>query len=486
MGSEREPASPADHSHVTAQARTALMWSFANVAIGRLGTLTIGIVLARLLGPQNYAPFNVAMVALFAVLSLNDLGVSLAIVRWPGDPLQIAPTVFSLCVLSSGVLAMAMLAAAGPFAQAMEAPDAAGVVRFMAISVLIDGVVATHAALLQRGFRQKRKALVDQTNTWLGAVVSLVLALMGFGAMSLAIGRVIGSLVSAAMFVQASPWRTQWGWDRAKVRELLKFGSPLAVTSLIVWGTGYADQLLIGNLLGSVTLALYAQAVNLAAWPISMFSQPLRSVAPALFARMQHDPGALNRVVSRVFSLLMTVTVPACVFLSVTAGPVVHALFGTKWDGSESALRWLALAALARIAIDLCYDFLVVTKQSSSVLFAQVVWLGTLLPAVALSSRFGLSGVALGQVAVGFLVVVPVYLQLLRRSGVPIRSLLGAVWLPGAAGTALWFACWALMERVSGVWLQIIGCAALTTMVLGALVWKNREILKAVRQGSLA
>ncbi|MEO5853122.1 MAG: oligosaccharide flippase family protein, partial [Nocardioides sp.] len=74
----------------------ALGWSFLNTALTRLGTLAIGVVLARVLGPSEFGTFAVALVALMAVLSFNELGVSLAIVRWPGDPLEIAPTVNTL------------------------------------------------------------------------------------------------------------------------------------------------------------------------------------------------------------------------------------------------------------------------------------------------------------------------------------------------------------------------------------------------------
>ena len=78
------------------QASRALGWSFLSNAGARFGTLAIGVLLARLLGPHAFGTFAVALVALLAVLSFNELGVSLAIVRWQGDPAEIAPTVTTL------------------------------------------------------------------------------------------------------------------------------------------------------------------------------------------------------------------------------------------------------------------------------------------------------------------------------------------------------------------------------------------------------
>ncbi|WP_447646070.1 oligosaccharide flippase family protein [Nocardioides zeae] len=92
----------------------ALGFSAANTTLSKLAGLVVGIALARLLGPSEFGTYAVAFVALMVVLSLNDLGVSLAIVRWPDDPRRIAPTVASLSVLSSAMLALGLAAAAGP------------------------------------------------------------------------------------------------------------------------------------------------------------------------------------------------------------------------------------------------------------------------------------------------------------------------------------------------------------------------------------
>ncbi len=89
---------------VASRATRAFGWSFLNTIVSRLGTLAIGIVLARVLGPEAFGTFAVATVAMLAILSFNELGVSLAIVRWQDDPATIAPTVNTISVLSSLVL----------------------------------------------------------------------------------------------------------------------------------------------------------------------------------------------------------------------------------------------------------------------------------------------------------------------------------------------------------------------------------------------
>src|SRR5262249_46364793 len=105
---EPAPAEPA----LGRRTSRALLWSFLNNVVGRVGSSLTAIVLARLLVPADYGVYAVALVALSALLSLNELGVSLAVVRWPGSVDRIAPTVATLSMATSAALYAACFAVA--------------------------------------------------------------------------------------------------------------------------------------------------------------------------------------------------------------------------------------------------------------------------------------------------------------------------------------------------------------------------------------
>src|SRR5436305_13014124 len=129
----------ASGSPALSRAPRALVWSFFNTAATRVGTLGIGIALARVVGPHEFGTYAVALIALTAALSFNELGVSLAIVRWPGDPKAIAPTVATISLAASLLVTVLGWALAPVFATAMGAPAATSVTRLLAFSVLVSG-----------------------------------------------------------------------------------------------------------------------------------------------------------------------------------------------------------------------------------------------------------------------------------------------------------------------------------------------------------
>lgn len=474
------PAAP-----VLGVATRALGWSLLNTLVSKFGTLAIGIALARVLGPEQFGTFAVSLVALLAILSFNELGVSLAIVRWPDDPKKIAPTVTTISTLSSLILTSIGLVAAPWFASAMGEPQATGVVQLMMASVLINGLVATPAALMQREFKQSRRMVIDQVNMWAGALISIGLAVAGMGAMSLAIGRVAGSVLAAILFLWWSPLPLRFGWSGEYLGRLLRFGLPLAGASMVVFISGYADQLVVGHTLGPTQLGFYVLAVNLASWPLSMFSAPLRAVAPAIFARLQNDPELRRNTFRTTARLLGAASFPCCLVLAGAALPVISFVYGRQWTESAGPLAWLAGLAVLRIVFELTYDYLVVLGKSGALFRAQVVNLLVMIPAVILGMHVaGISGIAAAQTLVALCVMLPLYLWELGMVGLPARGLIGRL-LPPLLVAALAGVAANLIGR-SGLsdWWASVACGAVLLVATAWLLWRERASVAEFRRMS--
>ena len=465
-----------------ATASRALVLSLLNTVISKFGTMGIGIVLARMLGPAEFGTYAIAFVALIAILSFNELGVSLAIVRWPGNPKEIAGTVTSISVLSSTVIFIGAYVLAPHFAAAMGDPEATGVVRVIASCVVINGAVATPAALMQRDFLQGRRMIIDQVNVWLGAVVSVTLVFLGMGAMSLAIGRVLASLVAAVLFIKYSPLPFTFVWNRGKVQPLLAFGLPLAGSSILVFAVGYADQIIAGKLLGAMALGFYVLAFNLSSWPASIFSQPLRSVAPPVFAKLQHDPPAMRAAMLTLVGVVAAAVVPIIAVMAGAATPLVIFVYGSVWAPAAAALTWLAVLAAFRIMFELVYDYLVVLGISGTIFRVQILWLIVLVPALLAGATWGgLAGLAAAPVAVAALVILPIYLKMLVNRGFKVTDFLAKLWLPAVAALPVAAGSYAAAVTLDSALLAVLLATACGTAAMAALIFARRRDIAAIR-----
>jgi PST family polysaccharide transporter len=463
---------------LSVRAGRALGVNVFNTMLSRVGTFAIGVALARILGPEEFGTFAVAQLALFAVLSFYELGVSLAIVRWPEPPDRITPTVATISTVSSAVVLVLAFVAAPWFSSAMGAPQATDVVRLLSINVLIAGVVATPAALMQREFQAGRRMFIDQVNSWMGAVVSIGFAVVGMGAMSLAVGRLTGAVVGGALFLYFAPFR--FGFDGEIARKLLSFGLPLAGSSIVVFGVTYIDQVLVGAVLGPVALGFYVLAFNLSSWPVNVFSQPVRQVSPAAFARLQRNPPALHSAFVSSAGLLTAATLPICLVLTGAAAPIVNVVYGAEWAPAAAALWCLGLLAALRIFFELVYDYFVVVGNTRVVFGVQAVWLIALIPAVYVGARVaGIEGAGAAQVVVAALVVLPLYVSRLQRNGIVWHRLVAGLTLPLVFGMGVVVVAFAAHRLIP---LDLVAIAVAAIAVVTALALEARSMWPTVQR----
>jgi O-antigen/teichoic acid export membrane protein len=434
-----------------------LGWSFLNNFVNRLGSVLAGIVLARLLVPEDYGVFAVALVVLGAGLSMNELGVSLAVVRWAEGVDRIAPTVASMALVWSMVLYAVCFVSAPFVAGALNAPEATSLIRVLTVGILIDALASVPAALITRHFMQGTKMVIDLTSFVAATAVSIALAVSGLGAWSMVWGFVVSSVVSGVLTIVWAPQRYRPGFDLAAARSLLAFGLPLAGSSMLLFFMLNVDYLVVGHLLGAVQLGFYLLAFNLCSWPANLVSVAVRRVSLAGFSRVAHDPARAGDAFTRSAGLVLALTVPICALLATYARPAVSVLYGDTWLPSVGALRLLCVLGGARVVLELAYDYLVAVGRTRVNLLLQALWVSLLVPALYVGARVdGIRGVALAHALVAVSIVVPAFLLVLRSCSVSLKQLAVVATRPTIAGVTVFASSWIVLHTISGSFTELV------------------------------
>ena len=447
------------------QVRSAFTWSVLGLLVSRVGTLVSGIILARVLAPEDYGVFAVAQVVLLLIINLNDLGLEQSLVRWPGNIDGVAPTAKTVILASSIVQFVVMFLLAPRLAVAMNTPEATGIIQLLAFTVVINGLFAVPSGLLTRRFRQDTRTVADTAGLAVTIGVTLALALAGWGVWSLAWGRLIGNTVNGVMHVWFARPGYGYGWNPVVAKELVAQGLPLAsatILSVVVLNT---DTLVVGRILGPVELGFYTMAFNLSSWPVSVFAVAVWRVSVPAFARLQHDGERLREAFLRSFGLLMAVTLPVCIMLSALALPAIRWVYGEKWAPAAAALVVLAPLGALRVALHLMTDLLVAVGRSRASFVLQGIWLAVLVPALVVGVRVGgTSGAAWAHVVVAAAVMVPLHLRATLPHGIGFIALVRAAARPlvGAVAAAV------VAVMVSRITLDVFSHDLVTLAVAGS------------------
>lgn len=394
---------------------TGALWPASNLVL-RLANLGVTAIIARILAPADFGVFAVALAVHVVVASVAELGLGSALARSELRPEEVAPTVASISIGASLLLGATMVTFAGSIASVLGVPDAADPIRILSLSVALTGVFAVPGAQLVRELKQDKIFLAAVAGFVPANALLIGLALDGGGATAFAWSRVVGQLVTGLVLVAALSRHYRPGWRRSAVGSLIRFGLPLALANLVTWTLLSADYLIIARLLTETQVGLYLIALSVASGATVVIGSLLSGVVVPAFGRVADDRARLGDALVTASGLVALVAMPIAFVTMGLSGPLVEALFGTRWLEAAPVLTVLAFYGLLFSFSLLYLNVLVATGQTARLLLIQVAWLGALAPAIVLGAEVGgLVGVAWAHVAVIALVAIPGYLWAVRR-----------------------------------------------------------------------
>jgi O-antigen/teichoic acid export membrane protein len=429
-----------------------LRWSLLGTMVTKVGSFAMGLALARILAPADFGVYAIAMAATTVLMHINDGGLIAATVQWRGRLEEMAPTAATMAMAMAFSLYGLFYVTAPLFAEAAGNGSATGVVRLLALVIVIDGVTAVRSGALMRNFQQGKLVTANSVGLVANAAVAISLAVGGAGPYSFAWGQVAGAAVTGVLVFRYGDVPFRYGLDRAIARKLLVFGVPLAASLGVEAIVTNAQFTIIGHLTGPVLVGFYLLAFNVASWAQTTLGQAVRYVSVAGFSRLsERDGDALSNGVLRTMPLLVTVMAPIIALTAVLATPLVTLLYGDRWAPAASVLQILVGLTLVRMATGMCTDVLTASGATRATLWLNVGWAVVLFPALWFATKAGaIHGAALAQTGVGLLVAVPLTAIALRRSKVALRPLAMAMIRPLSAGVLAGLAAWVVVHFAGG------------------------------------
>jgi lipopolysaccharide exporter len=467
---------------LTARVRRSALWNVAATLVLKVTNIGITAIVARILDPRDFGVFAVAFTAYVIISAIGEFGVAACLIRADIDIDAMAPTMVTVSVVTSVILAGAMVVYAAPIATALGSASGASAVRVLSLAVIITGVFAVPGSQLIRDFKQDKLFLANVISVVPSTVALLLLAKSGSGPMAFAWSRVLGNFVTGCVEVAYVPKIYRPNLTRNAMLLLWRFGLPLAGANFVNFILLNVDYATIGHLLGAVALGTYVLAFNVASWPSSFLGTMINNVAIPAFSRVRHDTDLLRNSIINSLRALSLVVMPMCGAILVLARPLVLTLYGAKWAGSANALSYLSVYSAISMACLLFANIFSSMGRAKILLLAQLIWLAELVPAMALGVRWGgIIGAALAHIVIIAPVVLPCYLLAMKRlTGVHPNALMKAVLPAILASSVAAFFTKVVTAQFSSPLMQLI--AGLSTFALVYTVAVAPQVIRLLNR----
>ena len=482
MKAEVEPNS-LDRSMVRAVA-----WNAAAKWVTQALSWASTIIVARLLTPSDYGLVGMAGVYLSLAALIGQAGIGDAILALRDLTRRQIAELNTVALLIGAALVGVSYGVAGPLATFFSSPQLRLVVIVAGSTYIINSLQVVPSALLQKELRFKLLSILESVRTLIQVLVTIGLALLGFGYWSLVYGTVVGSVATTLLMLFARPHPFAWPTFRALGREL-RFSGHLMISGAAWYLYTEADFLVAGRVLGAAPLGDYTVAWNISSAPIEKIGNLITRVTPAFFAAVKHDLPELRRYVLRLTEILSYVTVPASIGIALLADLIVPVVLGPKWMGVIGPLRLLGIFVAYRSLNTIITKVLTVVGDTSFVMWTTFAAAVIMPVSFFVGSRWGTNGIAAAWVVMYPVITIPVYWRMFRRIGMTageyFSSVLPAVHASLLMAAVVLFSRWtssALSSPLRLVLLVIVGVLTYGAALL--LFYRQRvtRIVEAVRE----
>lgn len=474
-----------------------LKWALAMNWGQRTLSALFTVVLAALLGPNDFGVVAIALVYIQLCYVFLEQGFSTAVIqREELEPAHLHAAFWmnlAACVALAGIT----VAVSGWWADVNGAPELQEVLSVLSLVLVFEGLLIVQDAYMQRHGQYKNLAWIWNVAALVGGILGIALALAGAGVWALVAQFLALDGCALVLTWIVSPWKPAFRFSRRHARDLLGFSSHVFLANMGGFVNRRADALLVGVFFGPVVVGVYRLADRFVDLLLELTMRPVGMVSLPFFSRLQRDRENLRNAVATCMRVTLIACVPALLVLA-ACSDFVLAVMGPEWAAGADALKLLALAGIGKAIISFTGPLLFAVGKPA--FRAVMLWLlgaasaGTVVAVASLldsaSEERQIFGVALSRALLFLVVFVPVNLLIVERvTRFGLREFVTMSAAPTAAGAAAVAVVFLLREATAieslrpFLGLVIAGALAVGTAagVMLLLDKRSRGYLRALR-----
>ena len=310
------------------------LWTVVQLLVVKLASAGGTLALMHLLAPEEFGVATLAFSLQTMVVLLQPFTLGDVLLARPGDLARVSGTAHRLCLYTSAVFAIAVVAA-GPWA-AHHYKDA--VLRaacvWVALRPFSEWTMMLPLARLRAQLRFKTISTVDAICLTGATISGVVMAWLHCGYVSVLLPQIVFASVRAWLYRRASPAPPSPPWIAREAPSLLHKFLLSGLGQYVHGGLIALIPLIVGSFTGQREVGWYTMAFTLSVQVNTLAGFSMGLVLQPIFARMSHDVARQSAAFLRACRVIATLAMPICLIQAMIA-PIAFKLFlPEKWTGA--------------------------------------------------------------------------------------------------------------------------------------------------------
>lgn len=377
-----------------------VIWSYIGKFSSQILSIIPAMILARLLGPEQYG--LIAMSAIFTGIAyqLADGGFGNALVQKKDADNVDFSTVFFFNIGICSVIYIVIFFCA-PFISAFfHEPLLTDIVRVSSLGIVFLAFGQIQTIIFKKEIDYKRQTIVNLTCQILSVIVAIILAYDGWGIWALVVQGLMQTLSSTILNWFISKWRPNACFSLFRLKKLFNYGSKTLASSMIDYGFNKLYDIIIGRVYTPVSLGLYNRAYSTADLFKSTFFSVFSGVTFPIFVKMQDDNERLCINIRKFMIIISMIIFSVMMSLIVLADPLFLFMYSDKWNGAIPLFKIACIVAMLTPVVSILESIILAKGHSGKFLLISIVRKVFVVLVVVIAWKYGIVWMMFGQVFV--------------------------------------------------------------------------------------
>ena len=326
------------HSKVTKNAE----WLILGKAAQMLISLVVGLLTARYLGPANYGLINYANAYAAFFMTFCTLGINSILVKEfidnPADEGKIIGSTLVMRAISSFLSAGVIICIVGLLEH--DEPTTIAVTALCSIGLLFN-IFETFNYWFQSKLQSKITAIVSFVAYTVTALYKIVLLVLNKNVEWFALANALDYICVGVLllFCYHKEGGGKLGFSKVACKRILSKSVYFIFPGLMVSIYGYADKIMLKQMLGETEVGYYSTATALCGMWCFILVAIIDSTAPSIMESYKIDYTNYEKKNRLLYAIVFYISIAVSILFCVFGKPIIGILYGEQYLPAAEPLR---------------------------------------------------------------------------------------------------------------------------------------------------
>lgn len=333
----------------------------------------IGIVLARLLSPEDYGLIGIIGIFTAIFNIILDSGLSIALIRKQYVTETDYCTVFWTNLLLSFVLTAVLFISAPLISSFFNRPELIPYIHVMSFILVINALSLAQQAILTKQIDFKTQTKISLIAHTLSGIIGIVMAYTRFGVWALIAQQMSSRLFSTFLLWIYNKWWPKLVFSWNSFKELFNFSWKLLVAQIIQTVFNQLYQAVIGKVYNPNTLGQFTRAQQYGQLVSGSVGDVVLKVSLPVMSSIQNENERLLRAFKTIIKTTILISAVLLIGMAACAKSLIYVLIGEQWLPCVPMMQILSFSLMIYPLHQVNINMLIVQGRSDINLILQII-----------------------------------------------------------------------------------------------------------------